>query len=80
MAWAACGKPSPAATAAALRVRCSWRPWPRPAGGPRRDAPPGQVLDLGVQARLVLLHDQDVVRLLFRDKELGVLALGVQRV
>jgi hypothetical protein len=48
------------------------------AGGDR-DAPPGQVLDLGVQARLVLLHDQDVVRLLFRDKELGVLALGVQR-
>jgi hypothetical protein len=48
--------------------------------GRDRDAPPGQVLDLGVQARLVLLHDQDVVRLLFRDKELGVLALGVQRV
>lgn len=47
--------------------------------GRDRDAPPGQVLDLGVQARLVL-HDQDVVRLLFRDKELGVLALGVQRV
>jgi hypothetical protein len=81
MAWAACGKPSPAATAAALRVRCSWRPWPRAVlAGRDRDAPPGQVLDLGVQARLVLLHDQDVVRLLFRDKELGVLALGVQRV
>lgn len=48
--------------------------------GRYRDAPPGQVLDLGVQARLVLLHHQDVVRLLFRDKELGVLALGVQRV
>ena len=49
------------------------------AGGDR-DVPPGQVLDLGVQARLVLLHDQDVMGLLLGDQELGVLALGVQRV
>jgi hypothetical protein len=27
-----------------------------------RDLAPGQVLELGVQAGLVLLHDQDVVR------------------
>jgi hypothetical protein len=40
----------------------------------------GRVLTWAYRARLVLLHDQDVVRLLFRDKELGVLALGVQRV
>jgi len=33
--------------------------------GRDRDAPPGQVIDPGVQARLVLLHDQDVVGLLF---------------
>lgn len=49
------------------------------AGG-NRDTPPGQVLDLRMQARLVLAHDQDVVRLLLGDQELRVLALGVQRV
>ena len=48
--------------------------------GRDRDAPPGQVLHLGVQARLVLLHHQDVMGPLAGDKELGVLALGVQRV
>jgi hypothetical protein len=47
------------------------------AGGDR-DVPPGQVLDLGVQARLVLLDHQDVMGPLAGDKELGVLALGVQ--
>jgi len=81
MAWAACGKPSPAATAAAFEGAVLLAAVaPAVLAGRDRDAPPGQVLDLGVQARLVLLHDQDVVRLLFRDKELGVLALGVQRV
>ena len=81
MAWAACGKASPAATAAALRVRCSSRPCPRSCWRcTGRDVPPGQVLDLGVQAWLVLLHDQDVMRLLLRDQELGVIALGMQRV
>jgi hypothetical protein len=42
------------------------------------DVAPGQVLDLGVQAGLVLLHDQDVMGALAADQELGVLALGVQ--
>jgi len=45
-----------------------------------RDVAPGQVLDLGVQAGLVLGHDQDVVRVLVADQELRVLALGVQGV
>jgi hypothetical protein len=40
----------------------------------------GRVLDLGVQAGLVLLHDQDVVGFLVADQELRVLALGVYRV
>jgi hypothetical protein len=35
---------------------------------------------LVVQARLVALHDQDVVRFLVGDQMLGVVALGVQRV
>jgi hypothetical protein len=47
------------------------------AGGDR-DVPPGQVLDLGVQAGLVLLDHQDVMGPLAADKEPGVLALGVQ--
>jgi len=47
------------------------------AGG---DAAPGQVLELSVQARLVLLHNQDVVGFLRGDQELGVLALGMQGV
>ena len=81
MAWAACGKAIPAATAVTLRVRHSSRPWPRLAGVEAgRDLPPGQVLELGVQAGLVLLHDQDVVRVLLGDQELGVLTLGVHRV
>lgn len=42
------------------------------------DVAPGQVLDLGVQAGLVLLHDQDVMGALAGDQELGVFALGVQ--
>jgi hypothetical protein len=45
-----------------------------------RDVAPGQVRDLGVQAGLVLLHDQDVVGLLVADQEPGVLALSVHRV
>ena len=40
--------------------------------GQDRDLPPGQVLKLGVQARLVLLDDEDVVGLLLLDQELGV--------
>lgn len=36
-----------------------------------RDAAPGQVLKLGIQAGLVLLDGQDVVRALARDQELG---------
>jgi hypothetical protein len=43
------------------------------------DLPPGQVLELGVQAGLVVFDGQDVMRVLFGDQELGVLALGVQR-
>ncbi len=46
--------------------------------GGERDAPPGQVLHLGVQARLVLLHHQDVMGPLAGDKEPGVLAPGAQ--
>ena len=81
MAWAACGKASPAATVTALRVRCSSRPSPRVVlAGPGRDLPPGQPLELGVQAGLVLFHDEDVVGVLRGDQELGVRALGVQRV
>ncbi|MGE5134755.1 MAG: hypothetical protein ACM32E_17855 [Gemmatimonadota bacterium] len=49
------------------------------AGGDR-DAPPGQVFDLGVRAGLVLLDHQDVMGALAGDQELGVLALSVQRV
>jgi hypothetical protein len=45
-----------------------------------RDLPPGQVLELGVQAGLVLLDHQDVMRLLAGDQELGVLALSMQRI
>jgi hypothetical protein len=41
---------------------------------------PGKVLDLGVQAGLILLHHQDVVGFLLVDQELRVLALGVQGV
>lgn len=48
--------------------------------GGDRDASPGQVLHLGIQAGLVLLHHQDVMGPLAGDKELGVLALGVQGV
>jgi hypothetical protein len=48
------------------------------AGGDR-DTTPGQVLDLGIQARLVLFDDQDVMRFL-PGQELRMLALGVQRV
>src|SRR5258708_3221925 len=44
------------------------------------DVAPGQVLDLGIQAGLVLLHDQDVMSVLVRDQELGVITLGMQRV
>ncbi len=81
MAWAACGKQIPAATAVTLRVRHSARPWPFSRGVEAgRDLPPGQVLKLGVQAGLVVLHGQDVVRVLFGDQELGVLALSMQSV
>jgi hypothetical protein len=80
MAWAACGKVIPAATAVTLSapfgaavtafagVEAGW------------DLPPGQALQLGVQAGLVVLHGQDVVRVLLSDQAFGVLALGVQRV
>jgi hypothetical protein len=44
------------------------------------DGAPGQVLDLGIQAGLVLLHDQDVAGVLAGHQELGVLALSVHRV
>jgi hypothetical protein len=44
---------------------------------PGRDVAPGQRLDLGVQQRLVLLHDRDVVRLLGLDQPLQV---GAHRV
>ena len=81
MAWAACGKAEPGGDGRGLEGAVLLAAVaPAVLAGRDRDAPPGQVLDLGVQARLVLLHDQDVVRLLFRDQELGVLALGVQRV
>jgi hypothetical protein len=80
-AWAAYGKQSPAATDAAFEGAVLFAAVTAAvlAGGDR-DVPPRQILDLGVQARLVLLHDQDVMRLLLGDQELGVLALGVQRV
>ena len=44
------------------------------------DMAPGQVLDLGIQAELVLLHDQDVAGVLLGDQEFGVVALGVHRI
>jgi hypothetical protein len=44
------------------------------------DLPPRKVLDLGVQARLVLLHNQDVMRVLFGHEERCMLALGMRRV
>jgi hypothetical protein len=45
-----------------------------------RDLPPGQGFELGVQAGLVVLHGQDVMRLFLGDQEPGVLALGMQRI
>src|SRR5262249_48172544 len=44
------------------------------------DLAPGQAGELGIQGGLVVLDGQDVVCALFGDQELGVLALGVQRV
>src|ERR1035441_8352014 len=44
------------------------------------DVLPGQVLDLGIQGGPVLLHDQDVMRLLLLDQEAGVAALGMHRI
>ena len=67
MAWAACGKASPGGDGrgleravlltAALAVSC-------------RDVAPGQVLELGIQAGLVLFRDQDVVRLFVDGQKL----------
>jgi hypothetical protein len=48
-----------------------------PASG--RDGLPREFPPPCVQARLVALHYQDVVRFLAGDQVLGVLALGVQR-
>ena len=77
-ACTACGKASPAATVAACRVRCSWPGMPTAAlPVADRDLLPGQVPKLGIQAGLVLLHHQDVMRVLLADEELGVLALGI---
>src|SRR5882757_677949 len=81
MAWAACGKASPTPTAAALMVRCSWRPWPRlcwrEATGMCRQ---GRFLTWAYRPGWFLLDHQDVMGPLTGDKELGVLALGVQGV
>ena len=77
-ACAACGKARPAVTVTACRQRCPWRPWPRAVAGAGRDGLPRQLPQLGVQAGLVALHDQDVVRFLAGDQVIGMLALGMQ--
>src|SRR6516165_11933232 len=61
MAWVACGKASPWATAVTFRVRCSRRPVTAAAGvaGDRHLAP-GQGLELGVQAGLVAFDGEEV--------------------
>jgi hypothetical protein len=79
MAWAACGKASPLATAVTFSVRCSRRPWPvsRGVAGDRHLAP-GQGLELGVQAGLVAFDGEDVVRAA-AGRAASVPALGMQR-
>src|ERR1035441_2907858 len=63
MAWAACGKASPAATAVTLRVRRSARPCPRSrVSSAVQDLPPGQGCELGEHGVLVAL-DQEGDRL-----------------
>ena len=80
MAWVACGKASPWATAVTFRVRCSRRPVTAAAGvaGDRHLAP-GQGLELGVQAGLVALDDQQVVGAT-PGQVGGMFPLGMQRV
>jgi hypothetical protein len=80
MAWAAWGKARPP-TAATLRVRSSTRGVGVVAGAVHhRDRVPWQLGQLGVQRWLIGLDDKQVVGSLGGDEELGVGALGVQRV
>jgi hypothetical protein len=79
MALAACGNGSPAAAAAVFRSRRSGRPWPWfcwlwPAGMSSQ----GRFLIVAYRPGWFLLHDQDVMRVLGGDHELGGLTLGVE--
>ena len=49
-------------------------------GAAGRDLPPGQGADLGVQQRLVALHDRDVMRVLLADQPVQVRSHGMERV
>ena len=54
-------------------MRVSARPWPLlPGDAACRYLPPGQGPDLGVQQRLVALHDRDVLRVLLADQPVQV--------